>query len=228
MKKDNSISVRGIVVEYPTERGLITALKCSELTIKAGESVAIMGHSGCGKSTLLGLISGLAQPTRGTISVGTTTITNLSEQKRVAFRKERIGIIYQADNLLPFLTVSENIFFQLMLCSSTEQSDAKISNLLSKLGLDGLGSRMPDELSGGQKQRASIARAIVHEPSIILADEPTGALDEANALNVVEILLDIQKRLKSTLIVVTHDENVASKMNRIVRLSKTTEVGGRT
>ena len=202
----------------PHFSGVICALNCEEFTVKAGESVAIMGRSGSGKSTLLGLIAGLAQPTKGSITIGTTTITNLTESERVAFRKENFGIVYQADNLLPFLTVAENIRLQLALCTNTKGAEAKIADLLDKLGLEGLGERLPDQLSGGQRQRAAIARAIVHAPPILLADEPTGALDDTNAANVVGLLLDIQKRLRSTLVVVTHDPKIASKMERTVMI----------
>ena len=218
MKNTNTITARDIVVEHVTARGVICALNCEEFTVKAGESVAIMGRSGSGKSTLLGLIAGLAQPTKGSITIGTTTITNLTESERVAFRKENFGIVYQADNLLPFLTVAENIRLQLALCTNTKGAEAKIADLLDKLGLEGLGERLPDQLSGGQRQRAAIARAIVHAPPILLADEPTGALDDTNAANVVELLLDIQKRLRSTLVVVTHDPKIASKMERTVMI----------
>ncbi len=219
MKDKNTITARDIRVEYDTARGVVSALTCQNFTVKAGESVALMGQSGSGKSTLLGLIGGLALPTKGSVAIGTTTITDLTEAQRVAFRKENFGIVYQADNLLPFLTVAENIRLQLFLCADTKDAEARITDLLSRLGLEGLGERLPDQLSGGQRQRAAIARAIVHAPAVILADEPTGALDDGNALNVVELLLDIQKRLGSTMVVVTHDPKVASRMERTVTLS---------
>ncbi len=218
MKNENAIETRDIVVEYDTARGIITALTCPIFMVKARESVALMGPSGSGKSTLLGLIAGLALPTKGSVVIGNTTITNLTEAERVAFRKENFGIVYQADNLLPFLTVHENIHLQLLLCNDMEDAEGRITRLLDKLGLEGLGGRLPDQLSGGQRQRAAIARAIVHAPAVILADEPTGSLDDVNALNVVELLLDIQKRLGSALVVVTHDPRVAGQMGRIVTL----------
>lgn len=220
MKNENMIALSDILVEYETARGTVTVLTCQNFTVKAGESVAIMGPSGSGKSTLLGLIGGLALPTKGSVAIGTTTITHLTEAQRVAFRKENFGIVYQADNLLPFLTVAENIRLQLVLCADTKDAEVRITDLLDKLGLKGLGDRLPDQLSGGQRQRAAIARAIVHAPVVILADEPTGALDDGNALNVVELLLDTQKRLGSTLVVVTHDPKVASQMERTVTLGQ--------
>lgn len=220
MKNENMIALSDILVEYETARGTVTVLTCQNFTVKAGESVAIMGPSGSGKSTLLGLIGGLALPTKGSVAIGTTTITHLTEAQRVAFRKENFGIVYQADNLLPFLTVAENIRLQLVLCADTKDAEVRITDLLDRLGLEGLGDRLPDQLSGGQRQRAAIARAIVHAPVVILADEPTGALDDGNALNVVELLLDTQKRLGSTLVVVTHDPKVASQMERTVTLGQ--------
>ena len=220
MKNKNMIVLSDVLVEYETTRGIVTALTCQNFTVKTGESVAIMGSSGSGKSTLLGLIGGLALPTRGSVVIDVTTITHLTEAQRVAFRKENFGIVYQADNLLPFLTVAENIRLQLMLSADTKDVEIRITDLLSRLGLEGLEGRLPDQLSGGQRQRAAIARAIVHAPAIILADEPTGALDDENALNVVEILLDTQKRLGSTLVVVTHDPKVANQKERIVTLGQ--------
>lgn len=220
MKTDNAITAQDIVVEYNTARGVVSALTCRNFTAAAGESVALMGPSGSGKSTLLGLLGGLALPTKGSVTIGATIITDLTEAQRVAFRKANFGIVYQADNLLPFLTIAENMRLQLSLVADTENADSRISDLLERLGLKGLGGRLPDQLSGGQRQRAAIARAIVHTPAVILADEPTGALDEGNALNVVELLLEIQKRLGSTLVVVTHDPKVASKLERTVMLDQ--------
>jgi ABC-type lipoprotein export system ATPase subunit len=136
----------------------------------------------------------------------------------VAFRKSAIGVVYQADNLLPFLTVTENIRLQLALCNDTADAEKRTADLLDQLGLGDLSARLPDQLSGGQRQRVAIARAIVHRPAVLLADEPTGALDEANAAVVVQLLLDAHQQLQSTLIIVTHDPTVASRMQRLVAL----------
>ncbi len=214
----NAVTAKNIIVEYKTARGVVRALGCDVFAAEAGASVAIMGKSGCGKSTLLGILAGLATPTEGTASIGETAITSLSESERVAFRKKNIGVVYQADNLLPFLSVSENIYLQLALCSDTADADQRVSSLLEKLGLKGLQDRLPDQLSGGQRQRVAIARAIIHKPALILADEPTGALDGKNAANVIELLLSIHKQLKSTLIVVTHDADIAKRLQRTVSL----------
>ena len=218
MSAPNTIQVHGLIVEHPTAAGPIRALDCPEFVVAGGSSVAIEGPSGCGKSTLLGVLAGLALPTAGSVTVGPTEITALSEPGRVAFRKSAIGVVYQADNLLPFLTVTENIRLQLALCNDTADAEKRTADLLDRLGLGDLSARLPDQLSGGQRQRVAIARAIVHRPAVLLADEPTGALDEANAAVVVQLLLDAHQQLQSTLIIVTHDPTVASRMQRLVAL----------
>ena len=220
----NKISVKGVRVEYQTLRGVVQALDCPSFMVEGGESVAVMGTSGCGKSTLLGLLGGLSVPTAGTVTIDGTDISTLSEADRVAFRKENIGMVYQADNLLPFLTVSENLYLQLVLCEDTKNTAERIGDVLEKLGLRGVEGRFPDQLSGGQRQRVAIARAIVHSPKIILADEPTGALDDTNAENVIGLLLDLHKKLKTTLVVVTHDPKVARRLERTVTLISNREI----
>lgn len=218
MSDDEGIRVEGLVVEHPTASGPFRALDCHELVVVGASSVAIMGPSGCGKSTLLGVLAGLATPTAGTVTIGSTEITTLSESARVAFRKGAIGVVYQADNLLPFLTVSENVRLQLALCGDNDDAERRTRDLLDRLGLGALGDRLPDELSGGQRQRAAVARAIVHRPRLILADEPTGALDKANADVVIELLTDAHRQLGATLIMVTHDPSAAASMQRTVTL----------
>jgi ABC-type lipoprotein export system ATPase subunit len=218
MSDTNTIRVHDLVVDYPTAAGPVRALDCPEFVVPGGSSVAITGPSGCGKSTLLGVLAGLAMPTAGEVTIGTTEVTSLSEPGRVAFRKNAIGVVYQGDNLLPFLTISENIRLQLALCADTDRAERRTADLLDRLGLGELGERLPDQLSGGQRQRASVARAIVHRPSVILADEPTGALDEENAAAVVQLLLDAHRQLSSTLVMVTHEPSIAGTMERVVVL----------
>ena len=213
-----SVQVRDLVVEYLTAAGPFRALDCPELVVVGGSSVAVVGPSGCGKSTLLGVLAGLAAPTDGTVTIGSTEITRLSESARVAFRKATIGVVYQADNLLPFLTVAENVQLQLALCGDTDNAAGRIAEVLDRLGLGEVVNRLPDDLSGGQRQRAAVARAIIHRPSVILADEPTGALDEANARAVVDLLVNARQDLGATLVLVTHDPSVAERMGRSVTL----------
>ena len=169
-------------------------------------------------TTLLCLLAGLAAPTKGQVSIGTTDLTALSDAGRAAFRKAAIGVVYQADNLLPFLTVAENVRLQLALCADTRDADGRVAKLLDGLGLGELSARLPDQLSGGQRQRVAVARAIIHQPSVILADEPTGALDAENAAAVIGLLTEAHRRLGSTLIVVTHDPEVAAAMGHRIAL----------
>ena len=220
MTGPGAVQVRGLVVDYATQAGPLRALDCDDLTISAGSSLAIIGPSGCGKSTMLCMLAGLAMPTAGTVAVGGTLLSDLTEAARVAFRKTHIGVVYQADNLLPFLTVTENIRLQLALCGAPALAEAatRTADLLARLGIGALGDRLPDQLSGGQRQRAAIARAIIHNPTLILADEPTGALDATNAAGVIDLLLEIHGVLNATLVVVTHDPAVAARMQRVVTL----------
>jgi putative ABC transport system ATP-binding protein len=218
MNDGNTIRVRDLVVDYPTSAGTLRALDCPEFVATGGSSVAITGPSGCGKSTLLGVLAGLTAPTAGTVAIGPTEITALCESERAALRKDAIGIVYQADNLLPFLTVAENIRLQLALGGDVDQAERRTAELLERLGLGDLAARLPDQLSGGQRQRAAVARAIVCQPAVILADEPTGALDEENAAAVIRLLLEAHRQLGSTLVIVTHEPAIAGCLERVVTL----------
>ena len=218
MSGRNAIRATGLIVDHATTSGPLRVLDCPTLEIAGGSSLAITGPSGCGKSTLLCLLAGLAAPTEGRVSIGTTDLTALSDAGRAAFRKAAIGVVYQADNLLPFLTVAENVRLQLALCADTRDADGRVAKLLDGLGLGELSARLPDQLSGGQRQRVAVARAIIHQPSVILADEPTGALDAENAAAVIGLLTEAHRRLGSTLVVVTHDPEVAAAMGHRIAL----------
>ena len=217
MTTDASITVDSVIVEHQTASGPVRALGGVSLTVDGGSSVAITGPSGGGKSTLLGVIGGLARPTWGTVRIGDAKISDLSERDRSNFRRSHIGFVYQADNLLPFLTLLENVGLQLSLNGKSSGTGTSLA-VLADLGLAGLAYRLPDHLSGGQRQRAAVARAIVHQPKIILADEPTGALDTANAAGVIDLLLAMQLEIGATLIMVTHDRDAARRLDRQVRL----------
>ena len=218
MTAPGTIRVRSLVVDFATQSGPLRALDCADLTIRAGTNLAIVGPSGCGKSTLLCMLAGLAQPSLGSVEIGGASLADLSEAARVALRKDSIGVVYQADNLLPFLTVTENIRLQLALCGAPADAAARTADLLRRLGIGDLGDRLPDQLSGGQRQRAAIVRAIIHRPAVILADEPTGALDTKNAAGVIDLLLEVQRLLGATLVIVTHDPALASRMQRRLTL----------
>ena len=216
MLAEERITTTELVVDYATDTGTVRALDCPPITVEAGTSVAIMGPSGCGKSTLLGLLAGLATPTRGQITIGSVVVSGLSQRERTSFRRTSVGMVYQSDNLLPHLTVEENVGLQ----RSIAETDGRetTTNLLARLGLDALASRLPDQLSGGQRQRVAVARAIIHDPRIVLADEPTGALDPDNARVVIELLKDASSTLEATLVVVTHDPHIAAQLDRTVHL----------
>jgi putative ABC transport system ATP-binding protein len=217
MSIDASITVDSVVVEHQTSSGPVRALDGISFGVAGGSSVAITGPSGGGKSTLLGVIGGLAQPTSGSVRIGDSEISDMSDSDRSDFRRSHIGFVYQADNLLPFLTLLENVGLQLALNGKSSGAGKSLA-VLANLGLAGLAYRLPDHLSGGQRQRASVARAIVNEPQIILADEPTGALDAANAVGVIDLLLGMQQEIGATLIMVTHDRDAAGRLDRQIHL----------
>ena len=217
MTVDASIRVDSLVVEHATASGPVRALDEVSFAVEGGSSVAITGPSGSGKSTLLGVLGGLALPSSGTVRVGGEELSSLPERRRSDFRRTHVGFVYQADNLLPFLTVVENVSLQLALEGAAADLD-RPRYLLDKLGLAGEAHRLPDHLSGGQRQRAAVARAVVHRPEVILADEPTGALDAANAACVIDLLLEVQREIGATLVMVTHDRDAASRMDRRIGL----------
>jgi len=216
------MSPPGILVEsvgrdYATPDGLsVRALDGVTLEVPAGTSLAITGPSGCGKSTLLGLIAGLEAPNTGRIWVSGTEVSALGDADRARMRRERLGLVFQADNLLPFLTALENVALQVTLSGAGDPGRA--AGLLAALGLSGHADKLPDQLSGGQRQRVAIAGALIKEPQVILADEPTGSLDERSSDGVIELLIDAQRHGGATLVVVTHDPGVADKMDRVVSL----------
>jgi putative ABC transport system ATP-binding protein len=214
---DASIRVDSVVVEHATPGGPVLALDGVSFAVDAGSSVAITGPSGCGKSTLLGVIGGLATPTAGAVWIGGDEISSLSERRRSDLRRTLVGFVYQADNLLPFLTVVENVGLQAALQGASAGVDRSLE-LLERLGLANEAHRLPDHLSGGQRQRAAVARAVVHRPEVILADEPTGALDAANAAGVIDLLLGVQREIGATLVMVTHDRDAAGRMDRRIGL----------
>jgi len=214
-----SVTTTELLVRYETAAGPVTALQHPGLFVEGGTSLALMGPSGCGKSTLLGLLAGLAEPTSGTVTIGATEVSALPERERIRFRRTQLGMVYQADNLLPHLTVEENVALPLAIAGRSVDGDEP-GPLLDRLGLAGLHQRFPDQLSGGQRQRVAVARAVIGRPRLILADEPTGALDDDNARGVIELLIDAHRRIGATLILVTHDPAVAAHADRIDLLDR--------
>ena len=218
----NSIDACDLVVDYTSAKGTVRALECPKFLVEGGSNVAVMGPSGCGKSTLLGVLAGLARPTSGTVRVGDELVSSLPERDRVRFRRRALGMVYQADNLLSHLTVEENLGLQLAICRNDMQGRQAVTpgELLDRLGLSSLAKRLPDQLSGGQRQRVAVARAVIHRPAVIFADEPTGALDPHSAETVIELLLDVHRQMAATLVLVTHDPNMAARLLRVVTLSR--------
>jgi putative ABC transport system ATP-binding protein len=212
-----AIALEGVSKHYVTPAGLVRAVDEITLHVQAGSSLAITGPSGCGKSTLLGLIGGLELPTAGRVTIGDAQISSLSEQERTRLRRDELGFVFQADNLQPFLTALENVGLALALAGS-RNGDGRARALLEALGLAGHADKLPDQLSGGQRQRVAIARALIHQPRLILADEPTGSLDDDNSRAIVDLLLAAQRDAGATLVVVTHDPAVAERLDALVLL----------
>ncbi len=202
---------------YHTPAGPVKAVNGVSLTIPAGTQVAFMGPSGCGKSTLLGLVGALERPTSGSVIVLGERLELLGDEGRAAYRRDKLGFIFQAYDLLPFLTVAENV--QLQAGISGRTGDLDVDELLERLGLGAERDKLPDQLSGGQKQRVGIARCLAHSPAIVLADEPTGQLDSVTSAQVIEILLSTVRSIGATALVVTHDANVAANFDRVISLA---------
>ncbi len=185
------------------------------LNIAAGEFVAIVGSSGSGKSTLLHLMGGVDRPTSGSVYLNGNDVYARNDDQLAVLRRREIGIVYQFFNLIPTLTVTENITLPVALDGRPVNSE-RLASLVKTLGLEGRESHLPNQLSGGQQQRVAIGRALMNSPAVLLADEPTGNLDSRTSAEIMQILRDANKRLGQTLVVITHDENIALTADRIV------------
>jgi putative ABC transport system ATP-binding protein len=190
-----------------------------DLNIRKGEIVILLGKSGSGKSTLLNIISGIDIPDSGSVKIDGTDITKLSEKDRTLIRRHKIGFIFQFFNLIPTLTVKENLQLPLELNNDTDQEE-RIKSILSEVGLLDRANTYPDKLSGGEQQRIAIARALIHDPDIILADEPTGNLDYETGLQIVDLLDRVVKQKGKTMIMVTHSKDVIGLADRIFSLKE--------
>ncbi|MCA1065587.1 ABC transporter ATP-binding protein [Rossellomorea sp. AcN35-11] len=192
-------------------------LKGIDLSIQRGEFVSIMGASGSGKTTLLNVLSSIDKVSEGSIKIDSNEMTMMKEKKLAEFRKNHLGFIFQEYNLLDTLTVKENILLPLSITKTPKnEADQKFSELASELGILELKDKYPNEISGGQKQRTSAARAFIHEPSIIFADEPTGALDSKSASDLLNKLSELNQKMKATIVMVTHDPVAASYCSRVI------------
>ncbi|MSA71658.1 ABC transporter ATP-binding protein [Holdemania massiliensis] len=195
----------------------VKALDHVSFSVNKGEFVAIVGPSGSGKSTLMHLLGGVDRPNQGQIIVDGTEITALKEEKLAVFRRRQVGLIYQFYNLIPVLTVEENITLPLLLDGRKVDKET-VDELLKQLGLTKQRHLLPNQLSGGQQQRVSIGRALIHHPAILLADEPTGNLDSRNTQEIMTLLRFSNKQRNQTCIVITHDENIALQADRIITI----------
>ncbi len=203
------IELRGVSKTVKSGDHLLTILHPIDLKVPSGQRLAIVGPSGSGKSTLLGLIAGLDAPSSGAIVIDETDITTLSEDQLARLRGEKIGFVFQSFHLIPSLTALENILVPMEIAGRRD-AGRRARDLLVEVGLDDRGHHYPSQLSGGEQQRVAIARALSNEPVIVLADEPTGNLDSRTGHQVIELLLAINKQRGATLVVVTHDQEIAS------------------
>jgi len=215
------VRLEGICKSYregDTERIVLSSVDAS---FEAGERVAILGKSGSGKSTLLHLMSGIDLPTRGEVDVLGERLTRMSEEERTLFRRDRVGLVFQAMNLIATLTVEENLLLPLELSGApASKARQEARALLEELGLAGRGASFPDALSGGEQQRVAVGRAVIHRPGLVLADEPTGSLDEETGRQVIGLLDRLTRERERTVIVVTHDQDVARWADRVLVLDK--------
>lgn len=205
------------VIDLKKDYRNVHALRGLSLEIQQGEFVSIMGKSGCGKSTLLHCMSGIMKPTSGDIIFDDQTLFSLTSDKRAKVRRESMGFVFQFFHLIPELTVRENILLPVKV-NRLKLDEKHYERLLKDLGLLEFVDRLPSTLSGGQQQRVAIARALIHKPAIVFADEPTGNLDEDSSKEVIELLKSLQKQYDLTLVLVTHDRDVASFADRVVRM----------
>ena len=197
----------------------MTALDKVKIDIYEGEMVAIMGPSGCGKTTLLNCLSGLDSIDSGAIKLQSMELGTLSDDKLSEFRAKNMGFVFQSFNLLPVLTTVENVELPLLVSGTSAKEARKLSEAkLDDVGLLDWATHLPGELSGGQRQRVTLARALVNEPAIVWADEPTGNLDSTNELEIMDLLTDLNKKNNQTFVIVTHNENVANKSDRKITI----------
>ena len=211
------IRVESLSKEYLSGGRPLTVLKDITLEIPTGELAAIVGPSGSGKTTLLGLLAGLDRPTRGRVVVDGTDLTALSEDGLATFRAERVGFVFQSFHLIPTLTARENVEVPLELRG--EEARGRADELLARVGLKGREHHYPAQLSGGEQQRVALARAFSNRPRILFADEPTGNLDQGTGQRVVDILLELNRELGTTTVLVTHDLELARTARRVIRLA---------
>ena len=222
-----ALELRNLSKTYREGEAERVVLRDVSLTIAGGEIVVLVGRSGSGKSTLLNLIAGIDKPTAGSVAVNGTDLTALDEQARTQFRRRHIGFVFQFFNLIPLLTVEENLLLPLDLNGQADEKGvARARALLERVGLAGRGDSFPERLSGGEQQRVAIARALIHEPDIILADEPTGNLDADTAAEVLALLDALAREAGRTVLMATHSREVIGVADRIFTVQRGALVEG--
>ena len=213
------VEIRALTKSYKEENRERLVIRRTDARIFEGEFVALAGPSGSGKTTLLNLVSGIDTPTSGDVLIDSTAITGLSEKGRTIFRRKNIGFVFQFFNLIPTLTVKENLLLPLQLNGfSSADSDSRIAHMLEQVGMDDRMSSYPDRLSGGEQQRVAIARALVHDPLLILADEPTGNLDASTGKVILSLLKGLAAEHGKTIIVVSHSDTVVEMAGRVLAM----------
>ena len=212
------LAVRNLTKEYRSGGGALAVLRNVSFDIAAGETLAIVGPSGSGKTTLLGLLAGLDTPTTGTVLLDGANLGTLDEDARARLRGDRVGFVFQSFQLVPTLTALENVQVPLEL-RGIRDSDARARDLLERVGLGNRTHHFPTQLSGGEQQRVAIARAFVNRPRVLFADEPTGNLDGATGARIVELLEQLNREDGTTIVLVTHDPVLATRLGRSIRLA---------
>ncbi len=213
----NILSIEHLTRVYGTGDTAVTALNDMSFTVEAGEFIAIIGSSGSGKSTLMHLMGGVDRPTSGTVRLQGQDIFARNDEQLAVFRRREVGLIYQFYNLIPVLNVVENMTLPVLM-DGRSVNEQRLSALVRALGLTGREHCLPNQLSGGQQQRVAIGRALMNAPSVVLADEPTGNLDSKNSTEIMSLLRVSNKKFKQTLIVITHDEDVALMADRVIAI----------
>lgn len=213
----NILSVKNLSKIYGDENNHVIALDNVSFDVEIGEFIAIIGASGSGKSTLLHQIGGVDHSSSGKVIINNTDIYTLNENDLAIFRRNEIGLIYQFYNLIPVLNVKENITLPLQLAHQ-KVDQKRFNTLIEQLGLSNRLNHLPNQLSGGQQQRVSIARALINQPSLVLADEPTGNLDSKNSDEIIRLLKEANEKYHQTIIIITHDNNIAKLANRVITI----------
>ena len=221
------LRIENVTKTYGEKDTAVHALDRVSFSVEEGEFVAVTGPSGSGKSTLLHILGGVDKPDSGTVQVKGTDIFRLNETNQAIFRRRQIGLIYQFYNLIPILTVEENILLPLLL-DGKKPNPKRLAQILSILGLEDRKEHLPSQLSGGQQQRVSVGRALITNPAVILADEPTGNLDQKNTKEIMDLFCKLNRTYKQTIVMITHDMRLAAQCDRVLAIVDGRLAAGRT